>query len=125
MSDPILLAELAAGDPLRRRTALEHLAATTTRLDGALVAAVVACLATPLKAVQRCAADVLSLVEAGARQVAFEFRPWSLRAGGLISIFGLAFIVCRFALAVHGQARWIDSGQGSQTSCRAPQSTKS
>jgi hypothetical protein len=65
------------------------------------------------------------VVEAGTRQVRFEFRPRSLATGGLISILGLTFIVCRYALAVHGQGRRIASGQGSQTSCRAPQSTKS
>jgi HEAT repeat protein len=69
VSDPILLAELAAADPLRRRTALERLASTTLPLDGAAVAAVMACLATPLTAVQRRAADVLSWVEADARPV--------------------------------------------------------
>jgi len=67
VSDPTLLAELAAADPLRRRTALERLASTTGSLDGAAVAAVVACLATPLKAVQRHAADLLSRVEVDAR----------------------------------------------------------
>ncbi len=65
------------------------------------------------------------VVEAGTRHVRFEFRPRSLPTGGLISILGLAFIVCRYALAVHGQARRIDSDQGSQTSCRARASTKS
>mgnify|MGYP001227065231 FL=1 len=65
------------------------------------------------------------VVEAGTRHVRFEFRPRSLRMGGLISVFGLAFIVCRYALAIRGQRRRIDSDQGSQTSCRARASTKS
>jgi HEAT repeat protein len=67
VSDRIFLAEFDAADPLGRRTALERFAASTAPLDGAAIVAVVACLDTPLKAVQRRAADLLSQVEAGAR----------------------------------------------------------
>ncbi len=65
------------------------------------------------------------VVEADTRQVRFEFRPRTLSTGGLVSIFGLAFIICRYALAVRGQGRRIDSDQGSQTSCSARASMKS
>lgn len=67
MSDPVLLAGIADPDPSRRRVALERLAASSAPLDAATMVAVVACLDSPQKAVQRLAADVLSRVEAGLR----------------------------------------------------------
>jgi hypothetical protein len=57
-----LLAEFAAADPERRRAALEGLTAAPASFSRAVVPAVVACLATPDKRVQRLAADLLRAV---------------------------------------------------------------
>ncbi len=54
-----LRADLEAADPDRRRTALERLARVPVALVRSLLPAVVACLATPDKGVQRLAADLL------------------------------------------------------------------
>lgn len=62
------IAALASPDADRRRAALEALAGTPTALARSAVPAVVACLATPDKRVQRLAADVL-------RAVAADLRP--------------------------------------------------
>ena len=68
MSDQLLLPKAVTADPLRRRMALERLAASADPLDEEAIAAVVACLDTPVKAVQRLAADLLSRVEAETRR---------------------------------------------------------
>lgn len=67
MTDAALLADLGADEPLRRLTGLERLLAAAAPLDDAAIAAVVACLATPVKKVQRGAADLLSAVGADMR----------------------------------------------------------
>lgn len=60
--------DLAAADPLRRRTALAELASSGSPLDAATLDLVVECLGVPDKATQRIAADVL-------RNAGPEHRP--------------------------------------------------
>lgn len=64
MSDAVVLSGLAGPDPSGRLLALERLALSAAPLGVETVAAVVACLGTPNKSVQRLAADLLSRVEA-------------------------------------------------------------
>lgn len=59
--------EILDADPERCLVALEAFATSGDPLDDATIVAVVGCLATPRKAVQRLAADLLGRVEASAR----------------------------------------------------------
>ena len=87
-----------------------QLLVTTESYDGGWLAAVDGA-AVP---VVRVNGDFLGcVVEGGARQVQFEFRPRSLWTGGLTTILGLSFMVCRYALALRGMRRPSEFGQGS------------
>ena len=99
MSDANVLADLAAPDPLRRRDAVERLAFGGAPLDAATIVAVIACLATPEKAVQRGAADLLARVAPSDRPLVVERLRGGLAADDPSLRWGAAYAFGRLGLA--------------------------
>ncbi|MCC6849348.1 MAG: hypothetical protein IT294_12675 [Deltaproteobacteria bacterium] len=91
--------DLVADDPRARRAALERLGASPDDLDAALVDAVVDCLAAPVKAVQRLAADVLARLPAGGRAAAVARLTAALTAADVHARWGAAYALGRLDVA--------------------------
>ncbi|MEO6026253.1 MAG: HEAT repeat domain-containing protein [Candidatus Binatia bacterium] len=99
MSDPRVLADLAAADPLQRRAAVEALTCSPDPLDATTIAAVVACLATPMKAVQRGAAELLAQVDAAARPTVVERLRSAIGSDEVALRWGATYALGRIGLA--------------------------
>lgn len=99
MSDPRVLADLASADLLQRRAAVAALASSRDPLDATAIAAVVACLATPMKAVQRGAAELLAQVGAEARPTVIERLRSAIGAEDIALRWGAVYALGRSGLA--------------------------
>jgi HEAT repeat protein len=98
MSDSTLLAEVMDADPERRRAALKGLAISGNPLDEGAIAMVVACLDTPLKVVQRLAADLLDGVDPDARCVVVARLRTALRSADPRLRWGAVYALGRLGL---------------------------
>jgi HEAT repeat protein len=97
VSDGRLLADLRADDPQRRRSALERMAAAD-HVDTETIDAVVVCLATPPKAVQRGAADLLARVAASDRGLVVDRLRAALIGAEPAFRWGAAYALGRLGL---------------------------